>query len=566
MTSEKDFDFSSQCALFELYDCGVMVYDADYIVVYANKKIEEYFMVHRDHIQGKNITSFFSFLKVDNLITAVEGEDNFFRCNGAFYNVVKLKLPQKEGLQCALIIKSNSAKNTAINLENELRNIMESFYDGIYVTNENGVTIWVNRTWEMMSNVNRDEVIGKSVLDLKRNGYFSKSAIMSAIQKQKAITTLDINKAGKTILKTAVPVYDNNKLWRVVQCVRDVSLLNQARQKQEKGNKTGTVNNHEIVDNVVPGASKEYENAIGMAFKAAKVDLNILILGETGAGKSLLAKMIHSKSHRSNGPFVVVNCGALPESLLESELFGYERGAFTGARSEGKKGLIEIANQGTLFLDEISEIPLNMQVKLLHVIEERKMIRVGGTKPINLDLRLIAASNRDLESMVAGGLFRADLYYRLNVIQIPIPPLREREEDIPTFVRVFLERANNTYGVYKEFSQEALRLLTLYNWPGNIRELQNVVESLIVTAPNRIVDVGDLPAKIRQAGEEKNCLVKEKAASIKDVTHHVERELILKTLAESKSIRQCADKLGIAHSSLLRKIKIHQISYEKCKK
>ena len=241
------------------------------------------------------------------------------------------------------------------------------------------------------------------------------------------------------------------------------------------------------------GSSLAMQRVMDLIRRVAPVDSTILLLGESGVGKGVLAAEIHRLSPRRSGPFVRIDCAALPGSLLESELFGYSPGSFTGARREGKPGLIEQAHGGTLFIDEIGDVPLELQVKLLHVIQERRIIRLGAVTPTAVDIRIIAATHRDLEAMVAEGRFRADLYYRLNVVPVKIPPLRERPEDIPVLARTFLDRFCARYRVERTLTPEAVERLVAYSWPGNVRELENLVERLVVTLDEREIRPEHLP-------------------------------------------------------------------------
>ncbi|QER41856.1 GAF domain-containing protein [Thermodesulfobacterium sp. TA1] len=249
------------------------------------------------------------------------------------------------------------------------------------------------------------------------------------------------------------------------------------------------------------GVSDKMQQVFKLALKAAKCKANILIIGESGTGKELIAKAIHFESDRANGPFVAINCAAIPETLLEAELFGYKKGAFTGALIS-KPGKFELANGGTIFLDEIGDLPLSLQAKLLRVIQEKTFERIGDTKPIKVEVRIIAATNRDLEAMIREGTFRDDLYFRLNVIPIYIPPLRERKEDIPLLVEHFLKKFNQEYNKNVQVSAEVMEKLVAYHWPGNVRELENTLERLVVLAEKEFISLEDLPFYIRQASLE----------------------------------------------------------------
>jgi transcriptional regulator with PAS, ATPase and Fis domain len=294
---------------------------------------------------------------------------------------------------------------------------------------------------------------------------------------------------------------------------------------------------------------------VDLANRSSGIDATILLSGETGVGKTFLAQYIHNKSHRNKAPFVPINCGAIPIALLESELFGYEKGAFTGADRAGKAGLFEIAIGGTVFLDEIGEISKDIQVKILHAIEEKRIIRVGGLEPINLDIRLIAATNKDLSKMVKDGDFREDLYYRLNVISFTIPPLRDRKDDIVELAQYYLKANNRKYNLNKELDAAVLDILIKYDWPGNVRELQNSVERMVVMSEGDVIAERDVPANIISfVKSEIFNNPEQERGSLKNEKNMLERELIQQALSECKSIRKAASKLGVSHVTLLRKM------------
>jgi DNA-binding NtrC family response regulator len=308
------------------------------------------------------------------------------------------------------------------------------------------------------------------------------------------------------------------------------------------------------------GKSEEIQRVFKLVDKVADTDSTILICGESGTGKELIARAIHYRSNRVNNPFVSINCGALPENLLESELFGHVKGSFTGAIRD-KEGLFKVANGGTFFLDEVGETSPAIQVKLLRVLQEREIIPVGGTAPIKVDCRLIAATNADLENAVKEGNFRADLYYRLNVIPIVIPPLRDRHDDIPLLVDHFLMHASERSGRRRTISKDAMELLTNYDWPGNVRELENVVERAVILQEGNEIQVEDLPDRVRNHSRERRKLVMEKAQM---TLEELEKEYLISVLEETNWQKKKASAiLGINASTLYRKIQRYKLSREK---
>ena len=279
----------------------------------------------------------------------------------------------------------------------------------------------------------------------------------------------------------------------------------------------------------------------------------------------MFARAIHNRSKRKNKPFIEINASAIPESIFEAEVFGYEAGAFTGASKDGKIGLIELADQGTLFFDEIAEIPLDLQVKLLKVLEEKKITRVGGTKSIEVDFRLIVATNRDLEKMVQEGKFRKDLYYRLNVVPLTIPPLRERKEDIYELAQYFLDTYNKKYGFEKVFHPQTLELFQKYDWPGNVRELENLVERLIVTTEGKVIHPEQLPMHnfLENMNDDASWnieMFEENGLKLKEVIEEVEKKWLQRAYRQYKTTYEMAEALGISQATVVRKLKKYGIN------
>jgi len=309
----------------------------------------------------------------------------------------------------------------------------------------------------------------------------------------------------------------------------------------------------------IVGRSREIISVLELVHRVAPTNATVLLRGESGVGKEVFARAIHFLSPRADKPFIAINCGAIPENLLEAELFGYEKGAFTGAYSS-KKGKFELANGGTLFLDEIGELPLQLQVKLLRAIQEKEIERLGGSKPVKVDVRIIAATNRDLESMVREGKFREDLYYRLNVVPIFIPPLRERREDIPVLVQHFLEKFKKEYNKEVSISPEVMDAFIGYEWKGNVRELQNVVERMVILDADGVLTEEDLPPEIRNRKVKSAPTPSLNGESIWDV----EKRLIEKALEESDFvIKEAAKKLGMTPRQVSYRIQKYGIKLPK---
>jgi transcriptional regulator with PAS, ATPase and Fis domain len=296
------------------------------------------------------------------------------------------------------------------------------------------------------------------------------------------------------------------------------------------------------------------EQILSLALRVADVDATVLISGESGTGKEIIANTIHLSSKRAASPMVKVNCGAIPENLLESELFGYSPGAFTGASRNGKAGLFELADKGTIFLDEVGDLPLHLQVKLLHAIQDKVICRVGSIQPRKVDLRIIAATNRDLREMVDKGLFREDLFFRLNVIPIQVPPLRERKEDIIPLIKNFQQKYNKRYHLDKEISKEAIQLLVKYSWPGNVRELENLVEQLLITAAGNMITPEDLPPQFSRKPNPGVSISIKEILPLKVAIRELERQLIFSAIEHYGSTYKAAEALKVDQSTVIRKI------------
>jgi transcriptional regulator with PAS, ATPase and Fis domain len=319
------------------------------------------------------------------------------------------------------------------------------------------------------------------------------------------------------------------------------------------------MNAQEGFGDIVANSPSMY-NVIQLTRRLSDVDSTVLITGESGVGKGVIAKLVHENGNRKEFPFVKINCGAIPENLIESELFGYESGAFTGSKKDGKKGLFETAEKGTIFLDEISELPLNLQVKLLQVIQERELTRVGGVESIPINVRIISATNKDLLSLVREGKFREDLYYRLNVVPISIPPLRERPEDIIPMIRIFLNQNNKKMKEHKEIDSKAIAILMKYPWPGNVRELQNIIERLMITTKGTTILPENLPSFIVESASIPDPVSSAEGKSLKDALDHAEREILIKAAEKYKTTRAIAKALGVSQPTVVRKLQKYHLT------
>ncbi|AJG98996.1 transcriptional regulator [Clostridium beijerinckii] len=458
--------------------------------------------------------------------------------------------------------KCRDIKNTKLGLT-ELDSIIECSYDGIYITDGEANTIKINNAYESITGLKRAEVLGRNMKELEKEGVISQSATLLVLKNRKTTTIQQEFKTGVKVLVSSNPIFDKNgRIIMVVTNVRDVTQLYELKEQLQKNKeitlkyvseieemRTQLLNTSEIV-----AEDHKTIEIIQLANRIAKVDTTILMLGETGAGKDQIAKHIHKVSKRSKKQFIKVNCGAVPASLIESEFFGYEKGAFTGANKEGKIGLFEMASGGTIFLDEVGELPMDMQVKLLRVLQEMEVVRIGGSKPIKIDVRVLAATNRDLEDMIKKKQFREDLYYRLNVIPLYIPPLRERKHDILPLINFFLTQLNKKYNFNKVFASDALNCLYEYNWPGNVRELKNIVERAVIMSEDDKIKRSDLPKNIiGPNGMIVTLNTFEEGINLKETLDAIEKKLIKKAYDKYGNVRAAAKSLGIDASTFVRK-------------
>lgn len=440
----------------------------------------------------------------------------------------------------------------------ELSDILHYSSDSIYVTDGEGNTMLVNEAFERMSGLKREQVLGRNVLDLEEAGMFTPSVSSLVLRERRKITIIQELQNGTRVIATGVPIFDKaGDLFRIVsnsKSLNEIKFLNQYLEESRCSSSEGCSNWESASESVIHN-SPVIETILELIRDIAPVDTTVLLMGESGVGKGLFARLIHDLSPRSENRFVQINCGAIPESLLESELFGYEGGAFSGARKGGKPGLLEQAQGGTLFLDEIAELPLGLQVKLLHTIQSRQITRVGGIEPIEIDTRIISATNRDLEEEVKHGRFRMDLYYRLNVVPVTIPPLRERKSDIIALSQSFLQCQNRKYGKEVIFSSQVFDQFLTYHWPGNIRELENIVERLVVTARSRIVRECHVNNLMQNRPEtEQDAVIVNAILPLEEAREALERQLIRRAYREGGTSYKTAELLGISQTSAHRKI------------
>jgi PAS domain S-box-containing protein len=482
-------------------------------------------------------------------------------------NIIPLSNP--EGVEGSILIFDNVTNyNKLLNELDKERNsseilntVIETAYDGMVIIDKMGIITMMSKAYTDFLGIKREDAIGKHVTEVIEN---TRMPIVLETGQEEVAQLHKIK--GNYMIASRIPIIKNGETIGVVGKVlfRNVKELNSLYKKigaieKELENYKSKLKEFNTasysIENII-GESASIMEAKAIVQKAAHTNSNVLILGESGTGKEIFAHAIHSESNRHEGPFVKVNCAAIPSDLLESELFGYEAGAFTGAKKEGKIGKFEIANEGTIFLDEIGDMPLHMQVKLLRVIQEREVEKVGGVATRKINIRIIAATNRNLEKLVSEGKFREDLYYRLNVVTIEIPPLRERGGDIILISNHLIKKLSIDLGKkVKGISKEAEQYLKIYEWKGNVRELENVLERAINFMGDReIIDVDDLPKEV--TGKKASIIPKR----LQDILEESEKNAIILALRASDGNKTKAAKiLDIGRTSLYEKIEKYKI-------
>ncbi|RJX29491.1 MAG: PAS domain S-box protein [Desulfarculus sp.] len=449
-------------------------------------------------------------------------------------------------------------------LSEQLDVIIESSHDGLWISDAQGKVVRVNQASLRFAGARAEEVIGKDMQELVDKGQFDRSATLEVLKHGTSVSLVQTQYDGKQLMVTGNPVFDDQGNIRlVVVNARDLTELNCLQAELEKSrlltqqyrSELSQIHMHHDLSSQVVMRSQAMMRAFDTAMRVAKVDSSVLLAGESGVGKGLFAKLIHEASPRRDGPLVRVDCGGIPATLIEAELFGYEPGAFTGALESGKPGYFELAQSGTLLLDEVGELPLSVQAKLLRFLEDNEVVRVGSTTPRRIDVRVIAATNRDLDLMVQERLFRQDLYFRLKVVPLRLAPLRERVDDIPPLVHHFLNHFNAKCSTSKKLSPTVVDTLCRYPFPGNVRELANLVEQLVVLTPGEVVELGDLPASVRQARS--SLAVREGTDhwNLRQAVLRLELELISRAMQTFGSQRETAKHLGLDHTTLSRKVK-----------
>ena len=561
--------------LLDIIPDGVVVILASGHVVYANPSAARFVEQSVEDLIGRQITDLNGSEWQDVARVFQDGRPQMgVQCSYKRKPYIASRLPLKiEGKILAVVsffqglfkydtyaLELESYKQMA----NMLDAIMESSYDGLWITDKQGTVVKLNKAAERITGCSAAEVLGKNVAFLVAEGIVDKSVTAEVLERGTTVTMVQRTRLNKKVLATGNPIFNSEgKINAVIINDRDITELDRMQKELENSQALLDFYRHELSDlqlseleiNFHVCRSDSMEKVYEKCLKASRFDSTVLMTGESGVGKGLLAKLIHQKSKRCHGPFIRVDCSAIAETLFESEVFGYEKWAFTGAGPKGKLGLVETATGGTLFLDEIAEVPVNLQTKLLRFLEEGCLVRVGGTAVRKVDARVIAATNKNLLEQIRKNHFREDLFYRLNVISLPIPPLRERPEDIPGLIGFFMRKFGKKYGLRKHIEREAIDALIQYDFPGNIRELQNIIESIIVLSPANSITTKDLPPDVRHGKRWPLLIDDKKTTSLWRLMNEVSTEHIVEAVGKCGSQRKAAKRLGINQSTISRRLK-----------
>ncbi len=448
-------------------------------------------------------------------------------------------------------------------LPRQIEAILQAMSDGLWICDAEPCLLWINEACEQLNNIRAADVCGRRVSELLAIGNFDHDATSQVLRQRRPVAINQRVKSGRTLLVNAVPVFDaDGEIAYVVGTERDLTDLNSLRDELDQTREITRKISSELLAlklrdsrlSDIVAESDELRRVLDTALKLSQFDSTVLLTGPSGTGKTMVAKLLHEQSARKPHPLLSLNCGALPESLLEAELFGYADGAFTGAQAGGKPGLVEAADSGTLFLDEIDALSLDVQVKLLTFLDTQSFIRVGDTRLRQVDVRVIAATNKDLARRVEQSAFRQDLFFRLNVVPVELPPLAARRADIQPLVWRALERLNQRYGTEKTVNRDALELLCRYDYPGNVRELQNILERSFVLSDSESIGPHDLPVELRQSAGSSLPMGN---GTLADAVCAVEYDVLSRACQRLGRQVDIARELGVSQATIARLLRKH---------
>jgi len=454
----------------------------------------------------------------------------------------------------------------------DFKEVCENLYDGIHITDGEGKILFINKAYTRTTGIFPEEIIGKKVPDIELEGSLYKGSVTGAVlqKKERVNSVARIIKVNKDVLVTGTPVFDEQgKIKLVVTNTRDFPELKElehrlvvlSEERKKKNEELAYMRQQQTGRKQLLYFSDAMKSVMETIKTVAETDVTVLITGETGTGKELVANELYQNSNRKDKPFIKVNCAAIPAELLESELFGYEAGAFTGAKRNGKVGMFELANTGVILLDEIGDMSLPLQAKLLRVLQQKEFIRIGGNNTVSLDIRVIASTNKNLLEEIKNKRFREDLYYRLNVVPISLKPLRERKEEIPYLAEKFCQKYNKKYNKEILISEEGMNALKRYSWPGNVRELENMIERLVVTSHGKNITSHSIFVALSPEALSSYKEV-ESSNTLKDMVRVYEHSIIIRTLKEEGSLRRTAKVLGVDHSTLVKKLQRYNQEFQ----
>ncbi|MBP1759322.1 MAG: domain S-box [Firmicutes bacterium] len=566
---ESEFQIKEHEAVLSSAHNGIVVINSDGIISSFNRAAERFTRLSRGRAIGRHVLDVLVPMGLmETLETGKSEYSQKLRVGRGTYIMNKDPVIQNGKITGAVVVFQDISEIESVSqelaivkeLNSELNSIIQSSSDGLLVTDAEGIVLRFNATFEKMSLCNAQDLIGKGIQEIQEVTYVH-SLVEQVPQRRQPVTIIE-NKNNRSMLVTGTPVFDEEgNLLRVVINLRDMNSLDQLRQELIDTKRLSDKYHQELSElrsrqdtGGMIGNGPEMERIFELVRRVAKVDSTVLIYGESGVGKEGIAKLLHTQSNRADGPFIKVNCGAIPENLLESELFGYESGAFTGARREGKMGMFELAQNGTLLLDEIGDFPFSLQSKLLRVLQEREFVPVGGATARQVNVRILAATHKNLEEMTKAGQFREDLFFRLNVVPILIPPLRQRYEDIIPLVYHFRDKFSKKYGFKREFSPEVIEAFLEYDWPGNVRELENMVERLMVVSAGESILISQLPVSFKRSTNNFGGVAVNSLMPLKEAVYEVERQLIDMALEKYGSTYRAAAALGVNQSTIVRRM------------
>ncbi len=557
--------FQETIQSYDVLPQGVLIFDAEQKIVYCNEAAMH--ILHLDVSSlGLHLLDIVGKVTLYQILQSQKHAREEFAFIKGKYTSVRLVYHGEGEQQKGIVVFQDASifEHTACALYtdtdyfSELSSIIDASFDGIFITDGNSKVLMLNKAYERLTGIAQQDVLGCYMHELVKEGVYDHSVTLRVLQEKKSISIEQVIKGGKKLLVTGNPLFDKQgKIYRVVSNVRDISELTDLQNTVDRA-KELFVKYEEEISHVraqtieaegIIYRSKAMLQVLQKAAQVARVDSTVLITGESGTGKELLAKFVHKQGLGIRHPFISVNCAALPEHLLEAELFGYEAGSFTGAKKAGNIGFFELANTGTLFLDEIGDTPLVIQAKLLRAIQEKQIMRLGGRKSVAISSRIVCATHQDLKSMLDSKTFRRDLYYRLMVVPIHIPPLRERKEDIPPLVTHFLQVFNTRFSLRKTLAPSILDFFQRYDWPGNVRQLQNCVEQIMVTCPHDVIGLDWLPDYLHFSHPKVP-----KEMDLRQALEDLEIQMITEGWHKYGVWSVVAEKLGIPRATLYRKL------------